>query len=105
MHFGDRFAGAFARIRIAEQDARPLGFCLLTGDNIDMLFVLPEARRTGAGRLLLRDAEQRGAARLECFAANRPARRFYEREGWRAGEEYERAFGGHPHRFVQYRKG
>lgn len=52
------------------------------------LFVSPEARRSGAGRLLLQAAEalarERGKARMDLTTArtNRPAQAAYESLGW-----------------------
>lgn len=58
------------------------------------LFVIPEARRRGAGTLLLRSAAETartaGAVRLELATAttNAQARRLYEALGWQRDEFY-----------------
>jgi putative acetyltransferase len=102
--FAQRFAEEIQRIRVAVEARRLLGFTLVTGPHIDMLFVDPEAARQGAGAALLRDAEAQGAATLECFADNAPARAFYEHHGWRVTEDYEREFLGRMRWFVMYGK-
>jgi putative acetyltransferase len=102
--FAQRFAEEIQRIRVAVEARRLLGFTLITGPHIDMLFVDPDVARQGAGAALLQDAEAQGAATLECFADNGPARAFYERHGWRITEDYEREFLGRMRRFVMYGK-
>ena len=59
---------------------------VLDGDDLDWLWVLPEAQGTGIGSALLSHARQQrpGGLALWVFASNAPARRFYERRGWRA---------------------
>ena len=58
------------------------------------LFVQPEARRSGAGSLLLsaaqKHAEKTGAARMDLTTAktNRSAQRLYESCGWRRDEVF-----------------
>lgn len=79
-----------------------LGFAQLRSGAIDMLFLDPSAIGSGLGGLLLRDAEARGAVRLECFRDNHAARRFYERHGWRLAGEDVRDFAGAPRAFVNY---
>jgi len=81
---------------IAEQDERPVGFALFfpnystwegrPGLYVEDLFVIDEARLTGAGRALLaalaRVAHERGWARLELSVLDwNPARGFYEALG------------------------
>ena len=56
----------------------------------------------GAGRALLADAQAHGASSLECFAANAPARHFYDRQGWRVTQAYTRFFAGRDRSFVRY---
>lgn len=63
-----------------------VGVLVLDHDDLDWLWVLPEAQGTGVGTALLRHAQQQrpdGLA-LWVFASNTPARAFYERHGWRA---------------------
>jgi GNAT superfamily N-acetyltransferase len=83
-----------AVIAAGHSDA-PVGFCACVGDLLDDLWVARGHQGRGIGRLLLTAGEERIAAsghaeaRLECIAANAPARRFYERAGWRAVRDYE----------------
>ena len=76
------------RLRTAGPVGAPLGFCVVTEDEIDQLFVAPEARGTGLAEALLADGEARLAAsgireaHLLCLPENRRAVSFYERMGW-----------------------
>ena len=56
------------------------------------------------GRALLAEAVARGVCSLECFRANGPARRFYERAGWVVTRGYSRPFAGRLHGFVYYER-
>ena len=69
-------------MRVAERGRRALGFSLVTGTHLDMLFVDSEAAGEGAGSALLRRVEAEGARTLEAFRDNHAARAFYERRGW-----------------------
>jgi putative acetyltransferase len=69
-----------------------------------MLFIAPSVARSGIGGRLLAEAETRGASKLECFRDNEGARRFYEKNGWRATRDYSREFAGTEHAFVAYEK-
>jgi putative acetyltransferase len=100
--FMARFQRQWPDIRIAVQGATRLGFCLVTNDNIDMLFVADRQRGQGTGRILLNDAEARGAVTLECFALNSRARDFYKRHGWVETGHYARDFAGRSCDFVRY---
>lgn len=69
-----------------DPDGRAVGVLVLDGDDLDWLWVRPEAQGRGVGSALLAHArEQRpdGLA-LWVFTSNTPARAFYERHGWRA---------------------
>ena len=59
---------------------------------IDQLYVAPHAQRRGLGSALLAVAKER-EPRLELwtFQCNRPARRFYEKHGFRLIEETDGA--------------
>lgn len=88
---------------VAEREAHPVGYIAFTDDQIDSLFVLPDAQAAGVGSALLDAAvdAQRAAgtqqSRLWVLAKNRPARRFYERRGWYAdGQARQTAFPPHP---------
>jgi GNAT superfamily N-acetyltransferase len=67
---------------------QPLGFCAIRDDELDQLFVSPEARGTGLAARLLADGEARLAARgvkrahLLCVIENTHAAAFYARKGW-----------------------
>ena len=99
--FAGRFAAALDRLRVAE-DGGIVGFSLVTGTHLDMLFIAPVAQGTGAGRALLVEAVGRGARTLECFRDNLPARHFYERQGWRLDHAIRREFAGQVRDFVIY---
>ena len=102
--FRARFGAEWATVRLAEEHGLVFGFHQVREGRLDMLFLLPEARGRDLGRRLLADAEQRGAVELECFQDNGPARRFYERQGWRHERSLEREFAGALRAFVIYRK-
>ncbi len=95
-----RLANAESVILVAEdQDHSAVGFCQLypTFCSVDAspiyslydLFVTPEQRKTGTGRLLLLAAEAharaRGKSRMDLTTAktNLPAQALYESLGWR----------------------
>ncbi len=100
--FVPRFTESLERLRVAEMDGRVVGFSLVTGQHLDMLFTDPGAQGSGAGRALLAEAVARGTCTLECFRANIPARRFYEGQGWVLTRGYSRPFAGRVHAFVYY---
>ncbi len=105
VHFQQRFATEWPFVALAEDgDGRCRGFVEVRDGTLDMLFVSPDAAGTGCAVALLRHGEAMGAVRLECFAANARARRFYEREGWRLATHHERDFAGQAMRFVRYER-
>ena len=69
-----------------DADGTALGVLVLEHDDLDWLWVVPEAQGRGVGTALLHHAQARrpGGLALWVFASNAPARRFYERHGWRA---------------------
>jgi GNAT superfamily N-acetyltransferase len=99
--FGDR---PYAEVVLAEDDGRPVGFALFfhnfstflgrPGIYLEDLFVLPEHRGSGIGRMLLahlaRLAVERGCGRLEWAVLdwNRDAIQFYERLGARPNSDW-----------------
>jgi GNAT superfamily N-acetyltransferase len=99
--FGDR---PFAEVIIAEHAGEPAGFALFfhnystflarPGLYLEDLFVRPELRGRGIGKLLLqmlaRIAVDRGCGRFEWWVLdwNEPAIRFYESLGARAQSEW-----------------
>ncbi len=102
--FAAHFHDALDRLRVAERNGQVAGFSLVSLPHLDMLFVEPVHAGAGVGRALLEDAQQQGISTLECFAANHPARRFYERYGWRLARAYEREFLGKRRAFVFYER-
>lgn len=60
-----------------------LGCLVLDGDEVDALYLAPQARGRGLGKALLDKTKSR-QSRLELwvFQANEGARRFYQREGF-----------------------
>ncbi|MCX7381706.1 MAG: GNAT family N-acetyltransferase [Alphaproteobacteria bacterium] len=102
--FAARFADVLPRLRVAVREGVVIGFSLMTDGHIDMMFVDPAAHRSGAGRALLAECEERGAQSLECFRDNTKARAFYEAHGWRIARQYERVFAGRARGFVFYQK-
>jgi putative acetyltransferase len=106
-HLGRRFEAQLAQVRVVSTDGEaghPVGFANISGTHIDMFFIAHDHMSRGVGGALLADVEQRGARSLECFARNTPARRFYERHGWRLSGAHERMFAGAPCAFVSYEK-
>ncbi len=103
-HFALRFALETVAPTLAETGDTVLGFHLTQARHIKMLFIDPARRKQGIAAALLADAEANGAATLESFRDNAPARRFYERHGWQCVREYTRAFDGIECAFVAYEK-
>jgi GNAT superfamily N-acetyltransferase len=99
--FGER---PYAEVVLAEDDGRPVGFALFfhnfstflgrPGIYLEDLFVLPEYRGHGIGRMLLahlaRLAVERGCGRLEWAVLdwNQDAIKFYERLGARPNSDW-----------------
>lgn len=87
--FRERLQAALAHIRVAGPLGAPVGFCVLKGEELYQLFVLPDARGSGVAAALIADAEARLAERgvetawLACAIGNDRAARFYEKNGWR----------------------
>jgi len=95
--FRRRIRAALGSVRVAGPRDAPVGFCIVTGDELDQLFVAAAARGSGAAAALLADAEERLAAAgvrnawLACAIGNERAARFYEKSGWRrVGTEISR---------------
>jgi len=80
-------------VLVAERDGRPAGFATRAPEMLEQLFVLPEAQGTGVGSALhdaVLDRQRRAGGticRLWVLEANRQARAFYERRGWRPDGE------------------
>lgn len=86
-HFRLRVPPRLASTCLATLAERVVGFVSVQDNELEQLFVLAEARGTGAASALLREGERRIAAQfdtawLSVVAGNQRARRFYAREGW-----------------------
>ena len=97
-------ARPYAEVVLAEDDGRPVGFALFfhnfstflgrPGIYLEDLFVVPEHRGGGIGRMLLaylaRLAVERGCGRMEWAVLdwNRDAIKFYERLGARPNSDW-----------------
>ncbi|HEY7072203.1 MAG TPA: GNAT family N-acetyltransferase [Acidimicrobiales bacterium] len=82
-----RVAEDLAAIRVVPGAEGPAGFVTVHGDEVEQLYVAPEARGTGVAARLLDHAETTIAERhdgawLAVVAANTRARGFYARRGW-----------------------
>ena len=78
------FAGEVLKTHVVRIGfAEGLGFLARKGQQIDALYLAPEARGRGLGRALLDEAKAAGHLGLWTFQANLDARRFYLREGFR----------------------
>lgn len=86
--FRRRLDGYGDGLRVAGPVGAPLGMCVVTGDELDQLFVSPAARGTGLAARLLKDGEARlfaggvTRAHLLCVIQNTRAAQFYEKHGW-----------------------
>ena len=73
-------------VTVVEDRGRVVSFIARDGVEIRLLHTHPDFIGRGAGGRLLDAAKQAAVPSLElwCFQANTPARRFYERHGFRA---------------------
>ena len=90
--FRERLHSHLTHTRVAGSPDKPVGFCIVKGDELYQLFISPDVRGTGVAAELLADAEARliaagvETAWLACALGNWRAARFYEKFGWqRAG--------------------
>ncbi len=68
---------------VKNNQGKILGFCGVHDGHIEMLFIAPEARGSGAGRLLVSHAiQQQGATAVDVNEQNEQARGFYEHIGF-----------------------
>ena len=86
---GKYVASHWEECRVAEEAGEAVACCFTDGDLLELLMVHPARQGRGIGGALLADAEARlfqahPVIRLESFAANTSANRFYEARGWRA---------------------
>lgn len=96
---------------VVEDGGRVVGFAVVKGCGLDLLYTSPEAWGRGAGRALLVAAEHtmRDAGCVEVALwteeRNERARRIYQASGWRPAKEVrERVWNGAPLRELRYRK-
>ncbi|MEU9094868.1 GNAT family N-acetyltransferase [Streptomyces sp. NPDC048428] len=70
------------------EEAEPVGFVSVDGDELEHLYLRPDAWRRGIGTLLLAKARERSpqGLALHTFQRNSGARAFYERHGFTAVE-------------------
>ncbi len=85
---GKYVASRWESCHVAEEAGEVVACCFTEGDLLDLLMVHPARQGRGVGGALLADAEARlfeahPVIRLESFAANTAANRFYEARGWR----------------------
>ncbi|WP_020519638.1 GNAT family N-acetyltransferase [Catelliglobosispora koreensis] len=93
--FDDRAAELVGNTTVAMVDGQVAGFIMVHGDEVEQVYVLSAHRGSGIASLLLEEAERQvrsnghGRAWLAVVAGNSRARRFYERQGWSDGGEFE----------------
>lgn len=86
--FKKRLERLLPNVRAAGPVGEPLGFCIVTGDELYQLYVAAAARGSGVAAALVADAEPRLMANgvqtawLACAIGNERAARFYEKSGW-----------------------
>jgi len=69
---------------LAYEDDQPIGVMLLQGDDLNWMFIHPDAQGRGVGTALMELAkrERPGGLALWVFEMNVPAQRFYEKHGF-----------------------
>jgi GNAT superfamily N-acetyltransferase len=100
--FHERTPGRVADTTVAEVEGVVVGFTMVSGDEVEQVFVDPDRHGTGVAAPLLAAAERQvaaaghGVAWLAVVTGNARARRFYEKHGWHdAGDlPYEVTAGG-----------
>lgn len=86
--FHERAVSRVSDTTVADLDGRVVGFVMVVGDEVEQVYVGPDARGSGLATELLTAAEARVAgdghdtAWLAVVVGNTRARRFYERCGW-----------------------
>src|SRR5688572_18070102 len=58
-YFSRRTKDERAKVRVSGSPGAPIGLCIASGGNLDMLFVASSERGKGIGKDLLEDAEKR----------------------------------------------
>ena len=96
---------------VVEDKGSVVGFAVVNGCELDLLYTSPEAWGRGAGRALLVAAEHAlrdaGCTEVTLWTEerNERARRIYQASGWRPDKEVrERVWNGAPLRELRYRK-
>lgn len=80
---GDSYARQYwTKFTVAERDGVLVGVYHLDDGFLHAIHVAVNHLGTGVGRLMMSDAERRGARRLEVREFNDRARQFYLRRGW-----------------------
>jgi GNAT superfamily N-acetyltransferase len=80
-------------VYVAEQDGAPVGSVSIAGEFLQTLYVVPASQSTGVGSALhdfaLERLREKGCSRAKLWTLdeNWPARKFYERRGWRLTSE------------------
>jgi GNAT superfamily N-acetyltransferase len=90
LHGPDEHVAFFRRVLardevlVAGRDGGVLGFLALAGDDVDHLYIRPDAQRRGLGSALLEAAKARrpGGLELWAFQRNDAALAFYARHGF-----------------------
>jgi GNAT superfamily N-acetyltransferase len=82
--------GAWDWAQVVTVDGPIVAFAAAIGPHVDQLFVDPDYQGAGLGGLLLEAMLERrpGPVTLHVLADNHPARRFYERFGFRPVESF-----------------
>jgi ribosomal protein S18 acetylase RimI-like enzyme len=75
-------------VDVALVDGVPVGFCAYTDEELAWLYVSPAYARRGIGTRLIRGAMEKesGIHEIEVLYGNEPARRLYEKMGFRVKE-------------------
>lgn len=93
--FDTRALELVAHTTVALVDEQVAGFVVVHDDEVEQVYVSDAHRGSGIANLLLEEAERQvkanghGRAWLAVVAGNTRARRFYERQGWSDGGEFE----------------
>ncbi len=94
-YFEERIVSGLARMIVAEEDGKIVGFSGWEGDGIAQVFIAPSHFGTNVAPRLLATVEAilkaEGYQRiwLHCAVGNDRARRFYEKNGWRVARVFD----------------
>ena len=87
-NFHERLERRLEDVLVAELEREPVGFAMLTGDELEQFYVSAAVRGAGVAQTLMQAAEralsERGVetAWLACAIGNERAARFYRKAGW-----------------------